>query len=147
VEVGMYAGRGRTRAATSSEVSEILKQAGLLPVANSFAATLCVGDQKRLELARTIATRPKLLLCDEVCGGLTETEMNKVLELLRWIRNQGTTILYVEHNMRAIMSVCDQVVVLNFGQKLTEGPPRQIQKDAAVVEAYLGNFTAAGTNA
>jgi len=138
VEVALHSGRGRTGVATSRGVTEILEQVGLAHVAGSIAATLCVGDQKRLELARTIATRPKLLLCDEVCGGLTENEMNEILDLLRQIRKQGTTILYVEHNMRAIMSVCDQVVVLNFGQKLTEGSPDQIQNDAAVIEAYLG---------
>ncbi len=147
VEVALHSGHGRSSAAAASEVSEILEQAGLLRVAGSPAATLCVGDQKRLELARAIATRPKLLLCDEICGGLTESEMNDVLELLRRIRNQGTTILYVEHNMRAIMSVCDHVVVLNFGQKLTEGPPRKIQKDAAVIEAYLGKSSVDGMGA
>jgi len=136
VEVALHFGRGR--ASAGDTVSEILEQVGLTCVADLAAGTLCVGDQKRLELARTLATRPRLLLCDEVCGGLTESEMNEVLELLRHIRKRGTTILYVEHNIRAIMSVCDQVVVLNFGQKLSEGPPHQIQKDAAVVEAYLG---------
>jgi branched-chain amino acid transport system ATP-binding protein len=147
VEVALYSGRGRSTAASASEVSEILEQAGVLRVAGLPAATLCVGDQKRLELARAIATRPRLLLCDEVCGGLTESEMNDVLELLRRIRNQGTTILYVEHNMKAIMSVCDHVVVLNFGQKLTEGPPKQIQRDAAVIEAYLGTSSVSEANA
>jgi branched-chain amino acid transport system ATP-binding protein len=138
VEVALHYGRGGTMEDSGSDVPEILEQVRLSHVADVLAATLCVGDQKRLELARTIATRPKLLLCDEVCGGLTENEMNEILELLRRIREQGTTILYVEHNMRAIMSVCDQVVVLNFGEKLTEGTPHQIQNDAAVVEAYLG---------
>ncbi len=138
IEVALHFGRARGSGASDKEIPKILEQTGLTRVADVLAETLCVGDQKRLELARTIATRPKLLLCDEVCGGLTESEMNDVLELLKRIREQGTTILYVEHNMRAIMSVCDQVVVLNFGEKLTEGPPAQIQNDAAVVEAYLG---------
>jgi len=142
VEVGLHFGRGPVSRSPSNEVTAILEGVGLGHVAGRNAASLCVGDQRRLELARTLAAKPKLLLCDEVCSGLTETEMNEVLELLRRIRERGTTILYVEHNMRAIMSTCDQVVVLNFGQKLTEGPPLKIQNDPAVIEAYLGRTAA-----
>jgi branched-chain amino acid transport system ATP-binding protein len=107
------------------------------------ASILCVEDQKRLELARSLATRPKLLLCDEICGGLTESEMNLVLGLIRRIRDRGTTVLYVEHNLKAIMSVCDHVVVLNSGQKLAEGTPRVTQNDASVIEAYIGTSAVA----
>ncbi len=142
VEVGLHFGRGPVSRSPSAEVTAILEGVGLGHVAGRNAASLCVGDQRRLELARTLAAKPKLLLCDEVCSGLTETKMNEVLELLRRIRERGTTILYVEHNMRAIMSTCDQVVVLNFGQKLTEGPPLKIQNDPAVIEAYLGRTAA-----
>jgi len=78
------------------------------------------------------------LLCDEVCSGLTEKETTSVLGLLCDIRKAGTTILYVEHNLKAIMSVCDHVIVMNYGEKLAEGPPEKMQNDPAVIEAYIG---------
>src|SRR4029077_15443411 len=96
------------------------------------------GDLKRLELARTLAARPKLLLCEEVCSGLTETEAASILPLPGEIRGGGPTILYVEHNLRAIMSICDRVIVMNYGQKLAEGPPEAMQNDPSVIEAYIG---------
>ncbi len=138
VEVAIHFGRGRRAGSARQEARAILEWVGMGHAGGVPASALCVGDQKRLELARTLAARPKLLLCDEVCSGLTETEMGAVLRLLLRIREEGTTILYVEHNLRAIMSVCDQIVVLNSGQKLAEGPPRVIQNDPAVIEAYIG---------
>jgi len=116
----------------------ILEWVGLAHLADAPAATLSVGDQKRLELARALAARPKLLLCDEVCSGLTESETLSVLRLLREIQQAGTTILYVEHNLKAIMSVCDHVIVMNYGRKLAEGSPQAMQNDPAVIEAYIG---------
>jgi branched-chain amino acid transport system ATP-binding protein len=138
VEVGLQFGRGHVSSDAEKESMEMLKLVGLEHAARMPASQLCVGDHKRLELARTLAARPQLLLCDEVCAGLTETEMQSILELLRSIQARGTTIIYVEHNLRAIMSVCRHVIVLNFGQKLAEGPPEAMQNNPAVVEAYLG---------
>jgi len=138
VEVGLRFGRDRGVRNLDNETMEILELVGIPSRADMSAAALPVGDLKRLELARTLAARPRLLLCDEVCAGLTESEMQSILGLLRRIQSLGTTIIYVEHNMRAILSTCDHVIVLNFGKKLAEGPPDKMQNDPAVIEAYIG---------
>ena len=138
VEVGLRFGRGRSAANSAKEAMEILELVGIPSLASMPAVALSVGDLKRLELARTLAARPRLLLCDEVCAGLTESEMQSILGLLRRIQSLGTTIIYVEHNMRAILSTCHHVIVLNFGKKLAEGPPEKMQNDPAVIEAYIG---------
>jgi len=141
VEVGLRFGRGRSAANSAKEAMEILELVGIPSLASMPAVALSVGDLKRLELARTLAARPRLLLCDEVCAGLTESEMQSILGLLRRIQSLGTTIIYVEHNMRAILSTCHHVIVLNFGKKLAEGPPEKMQNDPAVIEAYIGRKT------
>jgi len=138
VEVGLRFGRQEKAASQIKKTEEILDMVGIAHLSARPAYLLSVGDLKRLELARALATRPSLLLCDEVCSGLTETETGLILRLLCEIRRAGTTILYVEHNLRAIMSVCDPVIVMNYGQKLTEGAPGAVQNDPSVIEAYIG---------
>jgi branched-chain amino acid transport system ATP-binding protein len=138
VEVGINFGGKQKSADKREDGMHVLERVGLGRLAWMSAAALSVGDQKRLELARTLGARPRLLLCDEVCSGLTEKEMASVLSLLCEIRKSGTTILYVEHNLKAIMSVCDHVIVMNYGEKLAEGPPEKMQNDPAVIEAYIG---------
>lgn len=138
VEVGLRFGHSKRSASETKSAMEFLERVGLAPVHQMSASTLSVGDMKRLELARTLAARPSLLLCDEVCSGLTQSEATSILELLSEIRRAGTSVLYVEHNLKAIMSVCDRVIVMNSGQKLAEGPPEAVQNNPSVIEAYIG---------
>jgi len=131
----------RTRAEESAierRAYELLAYVGVDKRANDLAKHLAYGDQRRLEIARALATEPKLLALDEPAAGMNATETAGLRRLLENIRTDGTTILLIEHDMKLVMSVCDRVCVLDYGKKIAEGPAAQVQKDERVIAAYLG---------
>jgi branched-chain amino acid transport system ATP-binding protein len=117
---------------------EVLERVGLADRANSSARALTLAGKKRLEVARALAARPKLLLLDEVLAGLNPTEIGQMIALILSIRDGGVSVFMIEHVMQAIMNLSDRIVVLNLGRKIAEAPPAEVVKNAGVVEAYLG---------
>jgi branched-chain amino acid transport system ATP-binding protein len=128
--------RGRARALEQAE--NIARQVGMQAQLDQPAQGLTIAGRKRLELARALATQPRLLLLDEVMAGLTPTEVNEIVAVIRSIRDAGVTILLIEHVMQAVMSLSDDIYVLNQGRIIAHGGPRDIAADPQVVEAYLG---------
>jgi len=131
-------GAQRHEKETYAGVVEILRDTGLLQKANWLAGSLTLLDRKRLELARALATRPRLLLLDEIAGGLTEHESVHLVEELRRIKRQGVTMLWIEHVVHALVAVADRLLVVNFGRKLAEGAPAAVMGDPEVQRVYLG---------
>jgi branched-chain amino acid transport system ATP-binding protein len=118
--------------------TELLEFVGLSAVAATPAKDLTLANQKRLEVARALATRPELLLLDELMAGLNPTEVAQAMELVARIRDMGISIFMIEHVMKAIMSVCNRIIVLHHGEKIAEGTPQEIATSRTVVEVYLG---------
>jgi branched-chain amino acid transport system ATP-binding protein len=138
VLVGATFGAGVGEAAATPHAFEVLERTGLLAKANWLAGALPLLDRKRLELARALATRPRLLLLDEIGGGLTEHEVHALIETIRAIRAEGVTIVWIEHIVHALLAVVDRLVALNFGRLLVDGEPHAVMADPAVREIYLG---------
>jgi branched-chain amino acid transport system ATP-binding protein len=129
---------GRHVADVTEKCGSVLEQTGLLPLANRRAGTLTLLERKRLELARALASAPRLLLLDEIAGGLTESECHVLVDTIRDIRATGVTIVWIEHIVHALVAVVERLLVLNFGRKVADGEPRQVIASPSVREIYLG---------
>jgi branched-chain amino acid transport system ATP-binding protein len=131
-------GRRQREAQVVDACGEILERTGLIGFANRRAGTLNLLGRKRLELARALASAPRLLLLDEIAGGLTEAECSELVELVQAIKQSGVTIVWIEHIVHALVAVVSRLVVLNFGRKIIEGEPRSVMASAEVSEIYMG---------
>jgi branched-chain amino acid transport system ATP-binding protein len=131
-------GRGRRQAACYADCLDILARTGLLPKANLTAGRLTLLERRRLELARALATGPKLLLLDEIAGGLTDSECRELIATIRTVHEGGVSIIWIEHVVHALLAVVDRLVVIDFGRLVAEGEPKAVMADPGVQQIYLG---------
>ncbi len=124
---------------TRKVATELLQLVGLSSYEDVIAENLAYGQQRRLEIARALASNPSLLLLDEPAAGMNETETENLFDLIKKVQQRGVTVLVIEHDMPFVMKLCDRIAVLNFGKKLAEGTPQEIQNNQDVIEAYLGS--------
>lgn len=130
--------RAKNKADAEKIATEVLQFTDLYEDKDTLSKGLPLGKRKRLEIARALATRPKLLLLDESFAGLNPAELDKSIEIIRNIKKSGITVMIIEHHMKVIMSISDRIVVLTYGQKIAEGTPDEIRHNQQVIEAYLG---------
>ena len=136
--VGAMQGAGLSGPDAQAHVLDVLGATGLLPKANTRAGALSLLDRKRLEMARALAAKPKLLLLDEIAGGLTDAECVALIETIQKVHAAGTTIIWIEHVVHALLAVVERLIVIDFGKKIAEGDPKTIMDSPAVKEIYLG---------
>jgi len=136
--VGATHGAGLSGKAAESHVMQILEATGLVDSANTKAASLTLLNRKRLEMARALAAKPRLLLLDEIAGGLTDAECVALIDTIKRVHATGTTIIWIEHVVHALMAVVQQLIVINFGRKIAQGEPGAILDSRDVKEIYLG---------
>ena len=136
--VGASQGAGLSGAEAEAHALNVLEQTGLLPKANVKAGALTLLERKRLEMARALSAKPKLLLLDEIAGGLTDAECVALIDTIKAVHTAGTTIIWIEHVVHALLSVVENLIVIDFGKKIAEGPPKEIMESAEVKEIYLG---------
>ena len=135
----LFGEKGKSRKQAEQEVELVLDFVGLSELRERHIPDLTLAAQKRVEVARALATKPTLLMLDETMAGLNPTEVEEAMELVRKIRDSGITVIMIEHVMRAIMNICDRIVVLHHGAKIAAGTPEEISTNSAVVEVYLGH--------
>ena len=134
----LFGKKGRTHKQAEQEVDGILEFVGLMEFRDRHIPDLTLAFQKRVEVARALATKPKLLMLDEMMAGLNPTEVEEAMGLVKKIRDSGITVIMIEHVMRAIMNICDRIVALHHGAKIASGTPEEISTNSAVIEVYLG---------